>query len=210
MKRYLLVFRAIVIIFSLFIVSSCGSLKEDFSVRKYTNFDNRQHVKVDFNRNENKNRNVELYAGTDVKYTSEKDVLVNGDVIEDIELKGTTTSSNSRKDLIKGFRKELNRIQKKRAVVTQQLFVQGQKSNLEEKVFNRKTEPSDDSRFWMEILFAIIIPPLGVYLHEKETNRKFWISLIITLIGLGLVFSVHGLFFLMAIVYSVLVVTDSL
>ena len=45
------------------------------------------------------------------------------------------------------------------------------------------------------IILAILIPPLGVYLHEGEINSKFWISLLLTL-----------LFWLPGAIYSLLVV----
>ncbi len=45
------------------------------------------------------------------------------------------------------------------------------------------------------IILAILIPPLGVYLHEGEINSKFWISLVLTL-----------LFWLPGAIYSLLVV----
>ena len=45
------------------------------------------------------------------------------------------------------------------------------------------------------IILAILIPPLGVYLHQGEINSKFWISLLLTL-----------LFWLPGAIYSVLVV----
>lgn len=33
------------------------------------------------------------------------------------------------------------------------------------------------------LIFAILLPPLGVFLHQGEINTKFWISLILTLLG---------------------------
>lgn len=47
----------------------------------------------------------------------------------------------------------------------------------------------------LALIFAILIPPLGVFLHQGEINNKFWISLLLTL-----------LFVVPGIVYSVLVV----
>ncbi|WP_246850243.1 YqaE/Pmp3 family membrane protein [Rufibacter roseolus] len=51
----------------------------------------------------------------------------------------------------------------------------------------------------VEILLAIFIPPLGVFLHEGEVNSRFWISLLLTL-----------LFFLPGVIYALLVVTDTI
>ncbi|GAA4301195.1 YqaE/Pmp3 family membrane protein [Nibribacter koreensis] len=51
----------------------------------------------------------------------------------------------------------------------------------------------------IEIIFAILIPPLGVFLHERELNTKFWLSVLLTL-----------LFVIPGIIYALLVVTDSI
>ena len=47
-------------------------------------------------------------------------------------------------------------------------------------------------------ILAILLPPLAVYLHEGEINKKFWIDLILTL-----------LFFLPGIIYALIVVFDA-
>lgn len=49
------------------------------------------------------------------------------------------------------------------------------------------------------IICAILIPPLGVYLYEGEITNRFWISLLLTI-----------LFFIPGMIYSLLVVTDSI
>ena len=49
----------------------------------------------------------------------------------------------------------------------------------------------------LALIFAIFIPPLGVFIHQGEINNKFWISLLLTL-----------LFVVPGIVYSVLVVLE--
>jgi uncharacterized membrane protein YqaE (UPF0057 family) len=45
------------------------------------------------------------------------------------------------------------------------------------------------------VLITILIPPLGVYLHQGEINSKFWISLILTL-----------LFYFPGLIYSLIVI----
>jgi uncharacterized membrane protein YqaE (UPF0057 family) len=47
----------------------------------------------------------------------------------------------------------------------------------------------------VQVIFAILLPPLGVYLHEGEINNKFWIDLILTL-----------LFYLPGMIYALIVV----
>ncbi|HJV19544.1 MAG TPA: YqaE/Pmp3 family membrane protein [Sediminibacterium sp.] len=44
-------------------------------------------------------------------------------------------------------------------------------------------------------ILAILLPPLAVYLHENQTNGKFWISVLLTL-----------LFWLPGVIYALIVV----
>ena len=50
----------------------------------------------------------------------------------------------------------------------------------------------------LQVIFAILLPPLGVYLHEGEINKRFWIDLLLTL-----------LFILPGIIYALVVVLDA-
>ena len=47
----------------------------------------------------------------------------------------------------------------------------------------------------LALIYAILLPPLGVYLHEGEVNTRFWISLLLTL-----------LFFIPGVIYALIVV----
>ncbi|MCU7549455.1 YqaE/Pmp3 family membrane protein [Chitinophagaceae bacterium LB-8] len=47
----------------------------------------------------------------------------------------------------------------------------------------------------LEIIFAILLPPLGIYLHEGRINNRFWIGLLLTL-----------LFFIPGMVYALIIV----
>ncbi len=58
-------------------------------------------------------------------------------------------------------------------------------------------ERIDDNKL-LTIIFAILIPPVGVVLYENKVTTKFWISLLLTF-----------LFWLPGMVYSLLVVTDN-
>jgi uncharacterized membrane protein YqaE (UPF0057 family) len=40
-----------------------------------------------------------------------------------------------------------------------------------------------DTNTLLLVIIAIIVPPLAVYLQQGEINTKFWISLILTLLG---------------------------
>jgi len=48
---------------------------------------------------------------------------------------------------------------------------------------------------FLQVLFAILIPPLGVYLNQGEINKRFWICLLLTL-----------LVFLPGMIYALIVV----
>jgi uncharacterized membrane protein YqaE (UPF0057 family) len=56
------------------------------------------------------------------------------------------------------------------------------------------SEPQLENTFLL-VLITILLPPLGVYLHEGEINTKFWISLLLTL-----------LFYVPGLIYSLIVV----
>ncbi|WP_223808821.1 YqaE/Pmp3 family membrane protein [Rufibacter hautae] len=76
-------------------------------------------------------------------------------------------------------------------------------SKAEKKAFKKEVKNSlrdaKEASDIVEILLAIFIPPLGVFLHEGEVNSRFWISLLLTL-----------LFFLPGVIYALLVVTDTI
>ena len=45
------------------------------------------------------------------------------------------------------------------------------------------------------VILAILLPPLAVYLHEGATNKRFWISLLLTL-----------LFWIPGVIYALVVI----
>jgi uncharacterized membrane protein YqaE (UPF0057 family) len=64
----------------------------------------------------------------------------------------------------------------------------------EYKAARKNSEPITDNTLLL-VLITILLPPLGVYLHQGEINTKFWISLVLTL-----------LFYIPGLVYSLIVV----
>lgn len=50
----------------------------------------------------------------------------------------------------------------------------------------------------LAIIFAVILPPVGVLIHQGTLNNKFWLSLLLTL-----------LIWLPGVIYSLLVVTGN-
>jgi uncharacterized membrane protein YqaE (UPF0057 family) len=49
----------------------------------------------------------------------------------------------------------------------------------------------------LQILFAILLPPVGILLHEGEINNRFWIGLLLTL-----------LFYVPGLIYALIVVLE--
>ncbi|RYD99404.1 MAG: YqaE/Pmp3 family membrane protein [Sphingobacteriales bacterium] len=47
----------------------------------------------------------------------------------------------------------------------------------------------------VQVICAILLPPLGVYLHEGAINSRFWISLLLTL-----------LFYLPGLIYALVII----
>lgn len=98
----------------------------------------------------------------------------------DVQIKEAVNEFNS---LSKNDKKE--RVSKVKAAVQQY------KANL------KNGERIDDNKL-LAIIFAILIPPVGVVLYENKVTTKFWISLLLTFI-----------FWLPGMIYSLLVVTDN-
>jgi uncharacterized membrane protein YqaE (UPF0057 family) len=85
----------------------------------------------------------------------------------------------------------LSKNDKKERVSKVKAAVQQYKANL------KNGERIDDNKL-LAIIFAILIPPVGVVLYENKVTTKFWISLLLTFI-----------FWLPGMIYSLLVVTDN-
>lgn len=65
-------------------------------------------------------------------------------------------------------------------------------------------DPSTDTL--LLVIIAIFIPPLAVYLHQGETNTKFWITTLLFALGIIGAFYLSGLLLLAAIIYALLVI----
>ncbi|MEY3058928.1 MAG: hypothetical protein RL000_280 [Bacteroidota bacterium] len=87
--------------------------------------------------------------------------------------------------------KNLSKTEKKERISKVKAAIQQYKTNL------KLGEKIDDNKL-LAIIFAILIPPVGVVLYENKVTTKFWISLLLTFI-----------FWLPGMIYSLLVVTDN-
>lgn len=69
------------------------------------------------------------------------------------------------------------------------------KKLLKEQKKNKKSGAAASDNTILLAILAILLPPLAVYLHEGETNNRFWISVLLTL-----------LFWLPGVIYALIVV----
>ncbi|MBK8951678.1 MAG: YqaE/Pmp3 family membrane protein [Chitinophagaceae bacterium] len=47
----------------------------------------------------------------------------------------------------------------------------------------KKAGKEADTNTLLLVILAILLPPLAVYLYEGEINNRFWISLLLTVLG---------------------------
>lgn len=67
------------------------------------------------------------------------------------------------------------------------------KKNLKESISN--FEEASDIDLALLVIITILIPPLGMFLHEGDITNRFWISLVLTL-----------LFYIPGLIYSLVVI----
>jgi uncharacterized membrane protein YqaE (UPF0057 family) len=70
----------------------------------------------------------------------------------------------------------------------------------------RRAGKEADTDTLLLVVLAILLPPLAVYLHEQETNTKFWITLLLFLLGIAGAVFFSWLLIFAAVVYALLVI----
>ncbi|MGZ8509436.1 MAG: YqaE/Pmp3 family membrane protein [Chitinophagaceae bacterium] len=65
-------------------------------------------------------------------------------------------------------------------------------------------DPSTDTL--LLVIIALLVPPLAVYLHQGETNNKFWITTFLFVLGIIGSFLFSWLLILAAIIYALIVI----
>lgn len=84
-------------------------------------------------------------------------------------------------------------------------FREARKAIREFKKEKRKgSDPSTDTL--LLVIIAILIPPLAVYLHQGETNNKFWITTLLFVIGILGAFLLSWALILASIIYALIVI----
>ncbi len=56
------------------------------------------------------------------------------------------------------------------------------KKDIKEFKAAKKTGKAPSTNTLLLVILAILLPPLAVYLHQGEINKKFWICLLLTLL----------------------------
>lgn len=87
-----------------------------------------------------------------------------------ISKKSTDTESVSLSAALHAFRK-LSRQERKSRINDAKAAI---------KQYHPNNERDTDT--FIQVVLAILLPPLAVYLHEQEFRQKFWISLLLTLL----------------------------
>ena len=70
----------------------------------------------------------------------------------------------------------------------------------------KKAGKETDTNTLLLVILALLLPPLAVYLHEGETNTKFWVTLLLFVLGLAGAFFFSWLLIFAAVVYALIVV----
>lgn len=115
----------------------------------------------------------------------------------------TTANENNIQDALKAFQGLSSKEKKSR--------FREMKKAMKKFRADKKAGNDISSNTLILILLSIFIPPLAVYLHEGDTNNRFWISVILTVLGYFL-FSFAGIILLGSlpgIIYALIIVLGS-
>lgn len=70
----------------------------------------------------------------------------------------------------------------------------------------RKAGKEADTNTILLVILALLLPPLAVYLHQQETNSKFWITLLLFLLGIAGAFFFSWLLIFASVVFALIVI----
>jgi uncharacterized membrane protein YqaE (UPF0057 family) len=70
----------------------------------------------------------------------------------------------------------------------------------------KRAGEAPDTNTLILVLIDILLPPVAVYLHEGETNTKFWITLLLFVLGLAGALAFSWLLIFASIVYGLIVI----
>jgi uncharacterized membrane protein YqaE (UPF0057 family) len=70
----------------------------------------------------------------------------------------------------------------------------------------RKAGKEADTNTFLLVILALLLPPLAVYLHQQETNTKFWVTLLLFLLGIAGAFFFSWLLIFASVVFALIVI----
>lgn len=196
------------------ILVSCSSESEvlsNFSKRKYTKSFKKSKLKDDDNiakykGNNESNSNSNEYASSNDKVITDEIIEEKNDneqfVTEELSEKIELKEDNINKDY-----SEWNNYNRK--------FNIKDIKHVRKSLSNKKkgAKPDADTMFILMIILALFIPPLAVYLKDGDATSRFWLNLVLAILGIGLgmgFFYFAGLFYLAAMIHALLIVLDAI
>ncbi len=102
----------------------------------------------------------------------------------------SSPSANDPTELVKKTKEDWNKMSKKERRIKRKEM----KKSIKRAIKDYKSGASDEDTLLL-VIITIFIPPLGMYLYEDEINRRFWLSLLLTLL-----FYVPGLIYTLVII----------
>lgn len=70
----------------------------------------------------------------------------------------------------------------------------------------KKAGVETDTNTILLAILALLLPPLAVYLHQGETNNKFWITTLLFALGILGAFTIGWYLVLASIIYALIVI----
>jgi uncharacterized membrane protein YqaE (UPF0057 family) len=192
------------------LLSSCAFLqKGEFAQRKYYDFPRSKHAENSTASTENKKQDVPGYTIAAKEEQKLPAPVVSASVNKkEIIVSGTVTRNSSPKHLVSN-----------KTTVTEHAeapAISFKKSDVKKqaKKLNAPFRRSDAGlMMFIMVLAAIFIPPLGIYIKDHRTNKWFWITLLLCLVGGGgymFYTGLMGLFWLVAVIIALMDVFDML
>lgn len=183
------------ILASALFITSCSIENKGFTQRRYT-----KGVYAE------KQSKVEKPASIAIESkNSVTEVLLNSSIEKNTKTENNITTENTKSNTIpvshRNKKKVATKIKQEIKTVAQNLNTEAKSISISQTkgIAVQKTDnPEVAADQVLEIICAIILPPLGVYLHENQIGTNFWISLLLTIL----------LFWLPGVIFSVLVVLD--
>ena len=191
-------------------LSSCGTMQQStaFSKRKYYNFRHHDPV-VAFNAEHKKcaGENTPAPSKAATNHTEQSPVIQAKAPSESPVLSTTPTTRKKTGSTLVDSRQPHSKSSTTSSSVTSHI-----NAAVNEMAPTNITGGSSSVSLVVLILLAIFISPVAVYLYDNKASKRFWIVLILWLVGIGLglgFLSLFGLALLVAIIYALLIVTGS-